>query len=80
MWFSKGKSIESAREEKEDKERIERQSTCEHKNFSIYGHNIIGDATCLNCGKVMGMEVFYNALTDRLRDLEIRLEHKIKNN
>jgi hypothetical protein len=60
-------------------ERLEKQDACLHKRFYIYGHNMVGDATCLDCGKTYKMYVFYNSLLNRLIDLEKKLEDKLNN-
>lgn len=58
-------------------ERKKIQDRCEHKNFTMYGHNLIGESSCRDCGYTDKSYIFYNALTDRLIKLEERLNNVV---
>lgn len=73
MFWSKRPS-----EDKESEERKARQAACPHIDFMMFGSNVIGEATCLSCGYTTTMNVFFNLLVNRLRDLERRLEKQVK--
>lgn len=74
FWIRKKDSEEEILE----KDRIRRkQDSCEHKHFTIYGHNLLGDATCIDCGKTERMYIYYNRLTEKLIDLADKLEKKL---
>lgn len=62
----------------DNSERLKKQDECLHKHFCIYEHNIIGEATCLDCGKTDKMYIFFNSLFNRLIELENRLADKLK--
>jgi len=59
-------------------EEIKKQRSCEHKNFTIYGYNMVDEATCIDCGYTDKIYRFYNKLIERLLKLEKRLEKKLK--
>ena len=65
------------KELEEKKQKKEKQDKCEHKNFSILGHNLIGYATCLDCGYRNKAYIFQNLLNDRLIKLANEYEKRL---
>ena len=60
-----------------NEELLKKQEACLHKNFEIYNHNLLNQATCNDCGKTDYSYLFFNLLIQRLRGLEKKLEDKL---
>ena len=50
---------------------------CEHKRWVVNGWNAIGQGSCLDCHKAIGLDELLSGQASRLQELERRLEEKL---
>lgn len=53
------------------------ETACEHKRWIVHGWNAIGQGTCLDCRKVLGLDDLLTGTASGLQELERRLEEKL---
>lgn len=53
---------------------------CEHKNFHIYGYNLIGHGTCDDCHREFSLDVLLNILINRCQNVLKRMEEICEKN
>lgn len=63
-------------EVQEEEKRKQKQAKCKHKNFTIYGHNLLGEGVCLDCGKNVPLYIVLRDLIARLLEIENKIESK----
>ena len=91
MWFEKNTIEEKIKNFSEEEKVIAyhsvlvernkkeiRQKHCKHINIRICGSNLVGDATCLDCGKVDRLYVFMNGMFKEFNELYNKMTTKKK--